>query len=299
VAGAETPAPLEGMGMKTRTKLMVAMAAAAGLWGATAAHADPVTNTLNLSDETLPGHVPSPPPVTSGVINDATFSRDFTQPAGTGFIDPFVRIQMNGYERGYNTEGEEEFETKDAGGHNWDHGVQLGDIGTTTISGVEYIQFYLDLNESNAGNINKHLLSMYEFEVYLDDTPNNDDYDAGLGDKIFDMDAGPLGDSTVVLDHDLAPGSGKFDMLVNVKRSLFGTDLTKFLYLYTSFGDPWSTNPDLFYESDAGFEEWTVKFSPQEPPPVVPVPAAVWGGMGLFGAIGARKWFRGRRHADV
>jgi hypothetical protein len=287
------------MSMKSRVSLLVAVAAAAGLWGANAAHADPQTITLNLSDETLVGHIPSPPPVTSGDINGATFSRNFTQPAGTGFIDPFVRIQSGQQEAGYNTEGDEEFETKDAGGHNWDHGVQLKDVGTTSIGGVDYIQFFLDLNESNANTADKHLLSMFEFEVYLDDTPFNDDYAAGLGDKIYDMDE--LGDATVVLDHDLAPGSGKFDMVVNVKRDLFGTDLNQFLYLYTAFGDRYSGPPDLFYDSDAGFEEWTVQFSPQTPPPpppVVPVPAAVWGGMGLFGMIGAGKWFRRRRNED-
>src|SRR5687768_6737164 len=121
--------------MKSR-RIIAAAALAAVVGMANFANADSQTNTLNLTDETLPLHVPSPPPVTSGVINGATFSRDFTQPAGTGFIDPFVRIQKNGHERGYNTEGEEEFETKDAGGHNWDHGVQLANVGTTLIGGI-------------------------------------------------------------------------------------------------------------------------------------------------------------------
>ena len=279
-------------------RVVAALAAVVGVAGV--AHADPVTYTLNLTDANLPGHTPSPAPVASGVINGATFSRDFTQPAGTGYIDPFVRIQKNGYEQGYNTEGEAEFQTKDAGGHNWDHGVRLGDVGTTTISGVDYIQFWLDLNESNAtSSSEKHLLSMYEFEVYLDDTPYNDDYAAGLGDKVFDMDAGSHGDATVVLDHDLAPGSGKFDMVVNVKRSLLGNDSTKYLYLFTAFGDPWSQTPDLFFQSDAGFEEWTVKYSPQTPPAVVPVPAAVWGGLSLLSALGAGKFLRRRPGAEL
>src|SRR5262245_62227558 len=59
----------------------------------------------------------------SGSSQGAHFFQVNPQPTGTGFVDPFVRIQRTGTERGYNTEGQIEFDTKDQGGHNWTHAL--------------------------------------------------------------------------------------------------------------------------------------------------------------------------------
>src|SRR6266404_5773027 len=47
-------------------------------------------------------------PDASGEIDGALFFATDQQPAGTGFIDPFIRVQDNGagnFEQGYNTDG--------------------------------------------------------------------------------------------------------------------------------------------------------------------------------------------------
>src|SRR3954470_351294 len=54
--------------------------------------------TLNLTSYTALGT-----PVTSGTINGATFTSEAIHPAGTGVYDPFLTIQRNNSEQGYNT----------------------------------------------------------------------------------------------------------------------------------------------------------------------------------------------------
>src|SRR5690242_2645183 len=58
---------------------------------------------------TLLGDNPVPPPVT---LNNAVFSVFNLKGSGTGNIQPFVRVQNNGTEQGYNTSGTIQFDTK-------------------------------------------------------------------------------------------------------------------------------------------------------------------------------------------
>jgi len=44
-------------------------------------------------------------PVDSGSINGALFDFTTAQPTGTGIIQPFLRVQADGVEQGYNTSG--------------------------------------------------------------------------------------------------------------------------------------------------------------------------------------------------
>ena len=70
------------------------------------------------------------------------------QATGTGNMNTFVRVQNRGTEHGYNH----------SLGHNvpWDtkagihtHDIQMQDLATVTINGVNYFQFLLDINESS------------------------------------------------------------------------------------------------------------------------------------------------------
>src|SRR4051794_34556274 len=81
-----------------------------------------------------------------GTINGAIFSQQSLQSAGTGVIDPFVRLQVKGIEQGYNTDGALEFDTK-AG--LWTHSITLGAIPIVTINNVKYREFLLDINETD------------------------------------------------------------------------------------------------------------------------------------------------------
>jgi len=94
------------------------------------------------------------------------------------------------------------------------------------------------------------------------------------------------GDKLVRMDYSLASGSGSGDMFVYVKSSLF-TGTNPYVYLYSKFG-----NPD---GSDAGFEEWATRPGTTNPP-VVPLPASIWGGLALMGLLGAAK-IRSRRQS--
>jgi len=230
----------------------------------------------------------------SGFINGAQFTQTSQQPAGTGFIDPFVRIQRSGqstgFEHGYNTDGQEEFDTKEFGGHNWTHSIQVGDVGSVLIGGVEYLQFWLDINEPNAqGSQQKNLLDLVELEVYVANAGNLTGY-PNLGTKIYDLD-GPA-DNQVGLNGDLAPGSGKYDLIVNIQKSLFGAS-NQYIYLYSGFGNA----DNLAGGEEGGFEEWAHLESSQ--PQVVPLPAAAWGGLALIGGLGASKRLRRRKDESI
>ena len=86
-----------------------------------------------------------------------------------------MRIQQNGegnctapcIESGFNTDGTAKFETKDAGGTNWDHSLQLANVGLVTFdNGLTYYrEFVLDINEAN--NPADRYLSLDKFQVYL------------------------------------------------------------------------------------------------------------------------------------
>ena len=215
--------------------------------------------------------------------NGALFYQANPQPTGTGFIDPFVRIQRTGTESGYNTDGQIEFDTKDQGGHNWTHSLPLSTLQATTINGVQYYQFLLDINE--AANDTKRLLSLNEVQIYLGDSGSLTGFKDGIGfaghsKPVYDLDG--AGDKTIELDYKLNSGSGSGDMFLYVPTSLFtqyNTNKYSFVYLYSAFGQP--------NGSDAGFEEWAAvkKPQPQQPPSVVPAPPGlVLAGVG-FGCL--------------
>src|SRR5262245_10237820 len=84
----------------------------------------------------------------SGSSQGALFSQASSQTTGTGVSDPFLRIQGTGTERGYNTEGQIEFDTKDQGGHNWTHALPLNTMTPVTLNGIQYYQFLLDIDQS-------------------------------------------------------------------------------------------------------------------------------------------------------
>src|SRR5690349_15998758 len=63
----------------------------------------------------------------------AIYTQTSVQPTGTGVFQPFVRIQMNGQEQGYNTSGTPVFDDK---GSPWTHDVQLNQLSVNTVDGI-------------------------------------------------------------------------------------------------------------------------------------------------------------------
>lgn len=212
---------------------------------------------------------------TSCTINGAIFSVFAVQPAGTGVIDSFVRLQNNGTEQGYNTSARAvQFDEKTD--PNFTRDLLLTEVGTTVIDGVAYATFYLDINEPAAGD--KNFLTLDELEVFTGILGMRSEYSNGgiansgaTGElsgmtKIFDLDGAD--DNYIQLSYNsLSGGSGKSDMVFYLERSLFtGT----YVNLFSQFGMDGGVGPK--FNSEAGFEEWFSINSAAPPRGVTEVP---------------------------
>lgn len=222
----------------------------------------------------------------------AIFAQTSLQPTGTGVFDPFVRIQGKGTEAGYNTDARPvEFQTKDE--NHWTHSLPLNSLSTVEFKGTQYYQFTLDINEQ--GNTTGAKLSMDQFQIFLGNSGSLTGFNDGFGSNsvlVYDLDAGPKGNTAVNLNAALnPPGSGVADLNVYVPVKDFagiGSQFS-FVYLYSSFGTP--------YASDAGFEEWSalqnVGSTPTPPPPTsVPVPGGLVLGLIAVGTCFGRSFRR-------
>ena len=237
------------------------------------------------------------------------------QPAGTGKINSFLRIQRTsgngstlssqnqGMEQGYNTGGLTEFDTKEIpgpGGSDFTRAIQLGEIPVVDIDGVLYREFKLDINEPNG---QKTLLSLDELRLFTDATSDLMGYDEGtlkLGGNsaVWDMDIN--GDVDLILDYGNASGSGESDLVFYVESDVFGADESQYVYMYNKFGDTYITDVNdqgkevvlLDARASDGFEEWWHEDAEERPPGEVPEPSIAW----LF-AAGTAAVFLGRRRS--
>jgi hypothetical protein len=219
----------------------------------------------------------------SGMIGDAFFQQIDDQSTGTGVIDPFVRIQANGTESGFNTDLRPL--TGDLADVNssaqYTKSILVSEFAVREApNGVASLRFLLDINQTNA-NPQLSLDEMMVFVANRGDIGTMSDL-MSEGTLLYDMDA--TEDSHVLMDYSLNPGSGGGDMFAFVKASLFAGHGDKYLYLYSRFGDT--------VRSNDGFEEWARLGGPSDPPPppVIPEPATVLllGG-GILGAAAMRR----------
>jgi len=227
-----------------------------------------------------------------GTLNGAQFYTNTQQTTGTGVIDPFVRIQDTGVEEGYNTNSNSPGFDEKTG--IFTHSLTLADLVIETIGGVQYYEFLLDINQTNANP----LLSLTEIQIYtnanVSSASTNTTNLASLGDLRFDLDGNE--DNTVKLNYDLNPGSGAGDLYFYVPISLFSADaLTEQVIFYSQFGG----TPPLNASND-GPEEWAiVKGAPNTPCGATECPGdntvpdggsmAMLLGIGLMGIAAARR----------
>lgn len=191
--------------------------------------------------------------------------------SGSGIFDSFVRVQENDDEKGYNTDGKLEFDTKSG---NFTHSILVSEIpivpcasldGLLTRTGLCW-ELFADLNESDSTK----LISLDAFEIYLttEGTVVKDDGDgpdltgypfSGNTTKVFDSD-------DQILINDVNQGSGRGDLryLVPVTGITIPADCdygsstcNTYFVLYSEYGFT-----DGNYDSDGGFEEWKVKRYP-------------------------------------
>lgn len=242
--------------------LSALLAAAASLLIANSAQATVVDLTTSLN--------------ASGQIGDALFFASDQQPAGTGFIDSFLRVQASPTEQGYNTDGGFPFNDKNP--HNFQHSVLLSSLAEFNLNGTEYFKFMLDANQSGASN---HTFTMTQLQFYTTNNPAqttttfNPDGTLPLGHLAYNMNPGGGTTNSVITT---ATGSGKFDAIVYVPVSDFNLS-DKYVILYFAG------------QGNGGFEEWTAATN------VAPVPEAttIFPIIGLLAAVFSTQFVRRRQ----
>lgn len=215
----------------------------------------------------------------------AIFTTDFSRPTGTGVFEPFLSIQANGTEQGYNTSAKNGvFDTKRE--PQWNHELQVQDLAAVTIAGAEYYSFLIDINEENAGD--RSLISLDALKIFTSDTAGQTTRNIeNLGIKRFDLD---LPTDSYILYDDANSGSGQGDIAFFIPTSAFlGASPTDYVYMYQMWGAHVSANFD--YNTGGGFEETAIGYG------VVPIPeftSILPLGLVLGAVVGVRH-FRRRR----
>lgn len=210
----------------------------------------------------------------SGTINGATYTQMAQQPTGTGYIDPFVRVGMQGSAgkdtvQAYNTTVNGVFNNSNE--DNWNHAIQFGDLQVLTNpnNGSQFVRFLLDINQTSANP----KLNLEDVQIFISKTGDQSTETLNgtgllqLADSarlVYRMDYGLLdpGDNKVTLDYSLNSGSGSGDMYLDIPVSMFTSAFSggsayntaakqssAYVYLYSKFGSIPYTNND-------GFEEW-------------------------------------------
>jgi hypothetical protein len=195
----------------------------------------------------------------SGTIGQSFFQQIDPQSTGTGVIDPFLRVQANTSEQGYNTSASSP--PFDAKAGTWTHNLKMTDLDLVTLNNQTYYRFLLDINQNQGGD--SELLTLHTLQLYTGAVGSQTTTDLSqLGTLRYDMDSAVLGgaaDSKIELNYLLNPGSGAGDMFAYIPTSLFlGADAMDYVYLYCEFG------PN--YDSNDGFEEWSIQ-APRPPSP--------------------------------
>jgi len=215
----------------------------------------------------------------------AIFQFTQPQPTGTGYIDPFLRVQASPTEQGYNTSGGTPFDDK---GGPWTHDIQFSDLQSTTVTvnGTSYFKILVDLNEPNGA---KSTISLENIQFYTSATGSKTTENLSqLGTLRYSLDTAG-GDNTVQFDAGRNHGSGSGDAFLYIPTSAFaGTNANDYVYMYVNFG-----NADM--TTAGGFEEFTLVRN------LAPVPemSALFPIVGLIVAVGSTSILRRRRMAKV
>ena len=215
----------------------------------------------------------------------AIFQFTQPQPTGTGYIDPFLRVQASPTEQGYNTSGGTPFDDK---GGPWTHDIQFSDLQSTavTINGTTYFKIMVDLNEPNGA---KSTISLENIQFYTSATGSKTTTNlSSLGTLRYSLDTAG-GDNQVLFDAARNNGSGSGDAFFYIPATAFaGTNPNDYVYMYVNFGSADVTTA-------GGFEEFTLVRN------LAPVPemSALFPIIGLLVAVGSTRILRRRRMAQV
>ncbi len=203
------------------------------------------------------------PPADPGAFNDALIkSYTTTSSTGTGVISSFLRVQADGYEAGYNTDGRPlQFDENTA--LSFTHSITLAQVPTIIEGGIEYYVFNLDLNENNNGD--SPLITLQNFKIFGATVPDLANIDTstllfpeGLATLLYELDGG--GNVSIDLtDWNSGSGTGDYAVYipvdgVNGNPGFSALAAGTYIYVYTEFGQ----QDGLGYTTEGGFEEWFV-----------------------------------------
>jgi hypothetical protein len=254
----------------------------------TAATSQAIVVDLEHNDSGTAGGSPTNPTPQSAAL----FFETNTQPTGTGYIDPFLRLQANGTEQGYNTSGRigAQAPLDDKSDPNFTRNITFSDLQSTAVNigGTSYYAILLDVNEPNGA---KSIITLDQLRIYT----------SQVGSQTGAMPAGTLRydldfftDSQVVIDASRNHGSGSGDVYIYIPASDFaGTAPSDYVYLYALFGQADTvSNPD---GSQGGFEEFALVQN------IAPVPemSALFPIVGLLVAVGSTRVLRRRQMAKA
>lgn len=256
----------------------------------------------NLTTQVLPNYNPPGPgnysataPAATAVINGATYSRDYSQPTGTGYIDPFVRVGMQGSAgkdmvQAYNTTVDGVLNNSNE--DNWNHEITFGQLQILGTGENTYVRFLLDINQNKGGT--GELLNLDDVQIFLSGIPNQGVTGVDpafvtsgtakgqviLADTtlVYRMDLPSTGSvpvpcdvsnstcdsydgsNRVTLDYSLNSGSGSGDMVLDIPVAMFtsamGLTLDQVGQLSNKYIYLYSRFGSNPYNNNDGFEEW-------------------------------------------
>jgi hypothetical protein len=215
---------------------------------------------------------------------DGTFWEIF-RPAGstgTGVFESFLRVQANGYERGYNTQPDpnikndkpEEFDTKSGV---WTHGITLSQI-PMAYGGPDDMyygrEFLIDINEVASNPT----ITVKKYEFWITSNPRITGYaptgqgptkqwsatnsePMWVGEIDWDFNNSIPIDRELIMDYSIAAGSGKGDYRVLIPDSYFLAAIARYNARGGTQLTPQNAWLVLYVEhenSSDGFEEWGI-----------------------------------------
>ncbi len=206
-------------------------------------------STLNLTDVTILGASPAAGHVgflTGSLGGTAFFARSDVQSSGTGVIDPFLILQAKGTEKGYNTDGNLQYDTKQA---HFTRNLQLSELATVLVDGVQYYEFHLDADQDASSTLGKAVLSIDQIKIYTSPTASIDNIGSlsDLGTARFD-----LGTNSIFIDAGIGStaGAGSDDMIAFIPVTAFaGASSGDYIYFFNFNGTQ--------LESNDGREQWS------------------------------------------
>jgi hypothetical protein len=226
----------------------------------------------------------------SGTVNSAQFSQIVSPPTGTGYIDPFLRLQNSPVEEAFNTDyrdnGQAPLDAKSD--PNYTHSLLMSELAVVNVGGVDYYKFTLDIDEPNAGPL--RYISLDMMDLYVADRGDIESYAALTGEGSLKWSLDGAGDATVYLDgSNLSSGNGGDDMEALIPTSAFaGVAGSKYLYLYSKFGATSGMQADANFDSDASFEEWRALKGGGPPDAAEPATMSLLG-LGVVGLLASRR----------